>query len=45
LKNFDQWMEEISKQVVVRSDEEGVKAPWKSNEDFADDDSDEEESS
>ena len=45
MKNFDQWAEEISKQVVIRNDEEGVKTPWKANETFVDDDFEEEESS
>ena len=43
LKNFDQWTEELSKQIVVRSDEEDVKTLWKANENLADDDREEEE--
>ena len=43
LKNFDQWIEELSKQIVVRSDEEDVKTLWKANEKLADDDLEEEE--
>jgi hypothetical protein len=43
LKNFDQWTEELSKQVVIRSDEEEMKTLWKANENLADDDFEEEE--
>jgi hypothetical protein len=43
LKNFDQWTKELSKQVVVRSDEEDRKALSKANEMFNDDDFEEEE--
>jgi hypothetical protein len=43
LKNFDQWTEELSKQIVIRSDEEGMKALGKANEIFVDDDFEEEE--
>jgi hypothetical protein len=45
LKKFDQWAEEISKQVVIQNDEEGVKTPWRANESFGEDDFEEEESS
>jgi hypothetical protein len=49
LKNFDQWTEEISKQVVIPSDEEGVegdvKVLWKANDLLISDDFEEEESS
>ncbi len=43
LKDFDQWTEEISKQVVPLSDEEAGKAPWKPNETLVEDDFEEEE--
>jgi len=43
LKNFDQWTEELSKQIVIRSDEEDMKALGKANEIFVDDDFEEEE--
>lgn len=43
MKNFDQWMEELSKQIVVRSDEEDRKALWKADETLADEDFEEEE--
>jgi len=43
LKNFDQWMEELSKQIVVRSDEEDRKALWKADETLVDEDFEEEE--
>jgi len=43
LKNFDQWTEELSKQIGVQSDEEDRKAVSKANEMFSDDDFEEEE--
>jgi hypothetical protein len=43
LKNFDQWAEELSKQIVVQSDERDTKAIGKANEFFNDDDIEEEE--
>jgi hypothetical protein len=43
LKNFDQWTEELSKQVVIQSDEEDMKTLWKVNENLAVDDFEEEE--
>jgi hypothetical protein len=43
LKDFDQWTEEVSKQIVIRSDEEDMKALGKANEIFVDDDFEEEE--
>jgi hypothetical protein len=43
LKNFDKWTEELSKQIAVRSDEQGMKTLWKANETFVDDDFEEEE--
>jgi hypothetical protein len=42
LKNFDQWTEELSKEIYVRNDEEKMKIFWKTNEIF-DDDVEEEE--
>ena len=43
LKNFDQWTEELSKQIVIRSDEEDMKALGKANETLVNDDFEEEE--
>ena len=43
MKNFDQWAEELSKQIVIRSDEEDTKALGKANEIFVEDDFEEEE--
>ena len=43
LKNFDQWTEELSRQVVIQSDEQDLKATGKVKEIFNDDDSEEEE--
>jgi hypothetical protein len=47
LKDFDQWTEELSKQVVIRSDEEDMSTFWKArgkaNEIFGEDDFEEEE--
>ena len=42
MKNFDQWAEELSKEIYVRNDEENMKILWKMNEIF-DDDVEEEE--
>jgi len=42
LKNFDQWAEELSKQIFVRTEEEDEKIYWKMEECF-DDDFEEEE--
>ena len=42
MKNFDQWTEELSREIYVRNDEENMKVFWKVNEVF-DDDSEEEE--
>jgi hypothetical protein len=41
LKNFDQWMEELSKQALIQSDENDLKALIKENE-ILDDDFEEE---
>ena len=43
MKNFDQWMEELSKQIAIRSDEQDTKALWKAEENVVDDDFEEEE--
>jgi hypothetical protein len=42
VKNFDQWTEELSKEIYVRNDEENMKILWKMNE-ISDDDVEEEE--
>jgi hypothetical protein len=42
VKNFDQWTEELSKEIYVRNDEDNMKILWKMNEIF-DDDVEEEE--
>jgi hypothetical protein len=43
LNNFDQWTKELSKQIVIQSDEEDRKAIGKANEFVNDDDFEEEE--
>jgi hypothetical protein len=43
LENFDQWMEELSKQIITRNDEQDTKTLWKANENLVDDDFEEEE--
>jgi hypothetical protein len=43
LKNFDQWTEELTKQIVIQSDDQEMKTPWKANEPSVDDDVEEEE--
>ncbi len=43
MKDFDQWTEELSKQIVIRNDEEDRSALWKTEEIFVDDDSEREE--
>ena len=43
LKNFDQWTEELTKQIVIQSDDQDMKTPWKANEILVDDDVEEEE--
>ena len=43
LKNFDQWTEELSKQVAIQSDEQDMKSVGNANEVFNDDDFEEEE--
>ena len=42
LKNFEQWAQDLSKQIFVRNEEEDIKIFWKMNEAF-DDDFEEEE--
>jgi len=43
LKNFDQWTEELSKQIAIQGDEQDMKSIAKANEIFNDDDFEEEE--
>jgi hypothetical protein len=43
LKNFDQWTEELSKQVLVQTDEDNMKVLYKANEIFVEDDPEGEE--
>ena len=43
MKNFDQWTEELSKEIFVRNDEDDMRILWKANEIFVDDDFEEEE--
>ena len=42
MKNFEQWAQDLSKQIFVRNEEEDMKIFWKMNEAF-DDDFEEEE--
>ena len=42
VKDFDQWAEELSKQIFVRNEEEDMTIYWKMEENF-DDDFEEEE--
>lgn len=42
MKNFDQWADELSKQIFVRNEEEDTKIYWKMDE-ILDDDFQEEE--
>lgn len=42
MKNFDQWTEELSKQIAIQSDEQDMKPIGKANEIFNDDDFEEE---
>ena len=42
MKNFDQWADELSKQIFVRNEEEDMKIYWKMDE-ILDDDFEEEE--
>jgi hypothetical protein len=43
MKNFDQWTEELSKQVCVQTDEDNMKVHYKAKEIFVEDDIEEEE--
>ena len=43
MRNFDQWTEELSKQISIQSDEQETKLPWKANENLLDEDVEEEE--
>ena len=43
LKNFDQWMEELSKKNIIQNEEQETKPLWKADENLAEDDSEEEE--
>ena len=43
MKNFDQWIEELSKQGFVQTDEENVKVLYKAKEVLVEDDFEEEE--
>jgi hypothetical protein len=43
LKNFDQWTEALSRQVVLQSEEQDTKTVGKSNEFLSEDDFEEEE--
>ncbi len=42
VKNFDQWTEELSKEIYIQNNDEDMKVFWKANEIF-DDDFEEEE--
>ena len=43
LRNFDQWMEELSKKNIIQNEEQETKPLWKADENLAEDDSEEEE--
>ena len=43
MKNFDQWTEELLKQVIVQTDEDNMKVLYKAKEIFVEDDFEEEE--
>ena len=43
MKNFDQWAEELSKQVIVQTDEDDMKVLYKAKEIFVEDEFEEEE--
>jgi hypothetical protein len=43
MKNFDQWTEELLKQVFVQTDEDNVKVLYKAKEIYVEDDFEEEE--
>jgi hypothetical protein len=43
VKNFDQWIDELSKQGFVQTDEDNMKVVYKAKEVFVEDDFEEEE--
>jgi hypothetical protein len=43
LRNFDQWIEELSKRIRIGGDEKETEPLWKADENFTDDDFEEEE--
>ena len=43
VKNFDQWTEDLSKQVCLQMDEDNMKVLYKAQEIYVEDDSEEEE--
>jgi hypothetical protein len=43
MKNFDQWIEELSKQVCLQIDEDNMKVLYKAKEIYVEDDFEEEE--
>jgi hypothetical protein len=43
MKNFDQWTEELSKQVCLQIDEDNMKVLYKAKEIYVEDDFEEEE--
>jgi hypothetical protein len=43
MKNLDRWSEGVSKQIVIRNEEGGMKASWKNNKVFFVGDGSEEE--
>ena len=43
MRNFDQWTEELSKQIVIRADEQDTKTLCKADENLVNDDFEEEE--
>jgi hypothetical protein len=43
MKNFDQWTEELSKQVCLQTDEDNMRVLYKAKEIYVEDDFEEEE--
>ncbi len=43
MRNFDQWTEQLSKQIDIGSDEQEKKLLWKADEDSFEEDQEEEE--
>ena len=43
MRNFDQWTKELSKQIVIRTEEQDTKTLCKADENLVDDDFEEEE--